>query len=170
MAYGSAIPEARDQILTELAARSGLSGVSVSKNPPLKPQDLKSGSAFEAIFVGRLDGQSYQGLMEVPSMTGGTSSFEDQFTLWLTVQVSKATTSTTSDTEQTTSDRAWTLAAEIVAEAQAGHTMGVSTSSTLLKFWVDAIEYDEQTSRLDRGGAVTFLSLGLRCNARKLLA
>ena len=166
MAYGSAVPEARDGIIATLQARPGLAGVRVSANPPKQPGDLKSGSRFEAIWVGRLDGQSFQGTMEVPFMTGGQSAWEDVFFFWLTVQVAQHTTS---GTEETTSDRAWELAAEIAGAAASGHTMGVEASATLKKFWVDRIEYDEQTTRLERGGAVTYLAVGLRCNAIKQL-
>ncbi len=168
MAYGFAIPEARDGIFTALALRSGLSGVTLSKNPPKQPSDLKSSSAFEAIFTGRIDGQSYQGLAEVPFMTAGASAFSGQFTMWLTVQVMKVTTS---DTEETCSERAWTLASEIIGlAATQGGACGVSTSATLKKFWVDGFEFDENTARLDRGGAVCSLSIGLRCNAEMLIS
>lgn len=168
MGYGSAVPEARDQIITALQARPALSAVTISKHPPASPTDLKSGSAHEAIYVGRVDGQSYQGRMEIASMTAGASAFDDQFTFWLTIQVAGTTTAAT---EETCSERAQTLFAEIVGLAATyGGRTGVSTSSTLLKFWVDGIEYDEQTYRLDRAGAVANLAVGLRCNARKLLS
>lgn len=169
MAYGAAPPEARDGILTALALRAGLSGVTISRQPPSQPTELKSGSAAEAIYVGRVDGQSYQGSMEVPHMTAGASVWADQFTFWLTVQVSKPTTG---DTEETASERAWTLASEIVGlAATQGGSCGVTTpTATLKKFWVDGIEYDEQTNRLAKGGAVSSLAVGLRCNAHKLLS
>lgn len=161
MAYGSLVPRVKDGIVTALGNRAGLSAVRVSRESPRSEEDIVSPStgATEAIWVGRDGGQDVEGSAVVPFLTAGQLRFRETFTVWLTVQVLKV-----DDSQEATSERAWTLAYEVVAAVADDATLGITTGSEVELFQVDGeYEFKENTGRLDRGGYGCAIQIGLSC-------
>lgn len=168
MAYASTAPDARAALYTGLAARPALAAVTVLRNLPAKEADLKSGSAHETIYIGRWDtGQDVDGQAVVPHVRGGGLTFDETFTLWVTVQVTKPTTA---GTEQTASERAWTLAAEIIGYVASSPDLDLDNTSDRLRCHVDGYSFDESVDRIDSGGSRSRIAIGLTIQGRKNLS
>ncbi len=166
MAYGSCVPAVRDRLVTVLQARTGLSGVKVLRGIPRTEADAVSDDKTpETIWIGRGSGQDASGSADVPVLHGGALRFHEQVTVWLTVQVWSKQGNTY--TPEEASDRAWTLAAEIVGAVADDATLGVPLDSQLIWFQVQgSYQFSETTRLLEAGGAATTLEVGLDCRAR----
>lgn len=166
MSYGSSAPEAKNAIVTLLTARPGLADVPVRREYPQDPTTLG-----ECIFVGREGGQAVTGTAIIPVFRAVPLTFDESYTLWLTAQ---SIDDLSDGTAASTTERAWTLAAEIVGTVATDPRLGLTDTATRTMFHVglDAgpYEFDETGGFLSSGGYGTRVVIGLHCTARITLS
>lgn len=163
MSSASTLPYARDALVTKLQARSGLSAVNVSRELPRKDSDVQSPTGiWEAVWVGRDGAQDADFDAMQPFLTAGAPRWDEEYTLWLTVQVLK---NRSGDTLDDAEDRAWAIAYEVVGAVSADLTLGVSASEVLM-FEIRTIQFADVGRFLDKAGAGHQLQIGLNCFGR----
>lgn len=172
MAYASSAPDAKDAVVTVLSARPGLSTANVSRECPSNPNDIKTNAGLiEAIWVGREGDQDITGQAIVPVMKATPLVFDENYTLWVTIQVFK---DDSSGTQEAATERAYTLAAEVIGAVASDPRLGLADTVARAMFHVglggDAYEFTEKTGRLASGGYGCQVQIGLNCSARITLS
>lgn len=172
MSYGSSAPDARDALVTILTARPALAAVPVLREYPLNPADVKTSTGVnEAIYLGREGGQNITGQAVIPVFKATPLVFDESYTMWLSCQVLKDTSSGTQEAAQ---ERAWTLAAEVVGAVATDPRLGLTDTSTRTMFHVggegDAYQFAEVGGFLASGGYGCSVQIGLNCTARIVLS
>lgn len=165
MAYGSSVPSARAALHTLIDARPGLDGITVLARPPATEAQLKSGSAVEVVHLGRWDtGISVDGRGTQAHMAAGRLVIDETYLLWVSVQAGGGTTATT---ETTASERAWTLAFEVIGAVSVNPDLNLELAAPVVKCGATGeIAFDESVARHDTGGAVSRIAIGFTIDAR----
>lgn len=164
MSSASTLPYARDALVTKLQARAGLSAVKVSRGLPKVESDVQSdGGAWEAIWVGREGAQDADFGAVQPFLTAAAPRWDEEYTLWATIQVMKPDTASGVDDAE---ERAWALAYEFIGAVSADLTLGVAISGEVLMFEVRGVEWNDVGRLLDKAGAAHRLEVGLQCFGR----
>lgn len=162
MSYGSSAPDAKNALVTKLQARPGLADVTVSREYPRDPTTLG-----ECIFVGREGGQSVTGQAVIPVFKATPLMFDESYTLWVTAQ---AIEDVSDGTAASTTERAWTLAAEIVGTVASDPRLGIADTAARSMFHIgldaEPYEFDESGGFLSSDGYGTRVVVGLHCTAR----
>lgn len=166
MSYGSSAPDAKNALVTLLEARPALADVPVRREYPQDPTTLG-----ECIFVGREGGQSVTGQAIIAVAKAAPQVFDESYTLWVTAQ---SITDTSSGTAAGTTERAWTLAAEIIGTVATSARLGLTDTAARSMFHIgldaDPYEFDETGGFLTSGGYGTRVVVGLHCTARITLS
>lgn len=162
---GSSAADAKDALVTVLQARTALSAVTISREYPSKAADLKSGSDWEAIWIGRDGDQNVSGTAAFPHL--GHQVIDETYTVWVTVQVFKVSSG---GTQADASERAYALADEIVDAVLDDPRLGLADTSARSMFHIGlsgtGYEFEEITGRLKDGGNACQVRVGLICTAR----
>lgn len=160
---------AADLLVAKLQARTGLTGVSVRREPPRNQQDLVSSDGTpEVIFVGRVDpsGRVSQDVTDIsadfPFAKAPPAIFDETYTLWVTVSVLKANSA---GTQKAATDRAVVLLGEVLGTVAADPTLGFADSSDLSTFWCRGVTAIHNTGSLEQGNGAGF-AVGLRFQCR----
>lgn len=161
MSYGSAAPYVKDALVTLFTARAGLAGVKVMREWPRTEEDTASVDGTpEVIWIGRQGHQDIDSTSDVTILTAGKLRFDEALTVWTTVQVRH-----NEGTMESASERAWTLAFEMIGAAANTPGLGI-TAPEVAYFYVDGNQSKEHTRHLDRGGSACEIILGFDCRAR----
>lgn len=162
------VPDVKDALVAVLNAHVPLNGVVTSRATPRTPADhINATSAGEAIWIGRQGGQDTEGTGTPGPMIGGDLDPDEAFTVWVTVGVIK---NTSSGTEESAQERAWTLAEEVLTAVFADPTLGI-THATSRRAWkgVTTHEWAERNQPLEQGWSC-HVEIGLSCLIRRFPA
>jgi len=115
---GTSLVVAKKALVARIAAVAALDGVTVNYHQPVKARDLKSASAFEAVWLGDASATD-----EVPILTGGHLYRDEHIDLGLHVQV---LTLAKVDAQELADTRAAAIVAEIEGLLANDPTIGVT--------------------------------------------
>lgn len=166
MSYGSLIPYAKDGLITTVAARPSLAAIRVSREWPRQDGDERSPDtgAAEAIWLGRDGAQDVDGDADVVVLTGAQMRIDETFRVWLTIQVRQEDGD---GTQQAATQRAWTLAYEVVAAVAATPQLGVTNTGEVTRFqWDGTYATRERTGAIPKGGYGSAVELGFDFSGR----
>lgn len=172
MTYGSSVPDAIGGLFTLLNARTGLAHVKVLDHYPENPNDIKGDTGeHDAVFLGRQGSPAITGSAVVPVFKAAPQVFDESYTLWLTCQSLK---DSSSGTEIIARQRAYTLLAEVVGTVATDVRLGLTDTSSRTMFHVgrdgDAYDIEDGGGYLASGGHGWRVSIGLNCTARITLS
>lgn len=161
---GHSGPHAADLLVAALQARPGLDGVSVLREYPTDPGDLRNAAGeYDAVWPGRNGTQDVTDIeVKLPFAKSGPVVWDEEYTLWVTIQVLR---NDTDGTQKIASDRAVEILGELVGAIAADPSLGFADTDDLSTFWCRTMTNLHRTGRLDAGHGAGF-EVGLRFRCR----
>jgi hypothetical protein len=119
MPVGSTYAVVKDAIVTKLRAREALSGITIQSQPPTRPEEIKSeDGSGKAIWLADAEGSYTQVVMGAPGLW-----IDETYDLTLVIQSLPVDTD---DTQLTTDTRVDEMLYEVLNEAAADPTCGIT--------------------------------------------